>query len=516
MSVPGGPAHGARRLEAACAVLALVALLLFGARTATAPFGNHGVVARMTVYSEIFAAAWDEYGFGRSLGVPMAWVLGDTVADRFPYAHQAPAGWWGPYFGRQIFGRGPLGYRFFPTLFTVLGAALLFLLARRSAGTLWAGAALAVYLARPVTLFYGGLPAAESAAFLAAALFAWLWERRPDRSRVGIPAGLAFLAGTQVAWAFYLLWPGTVLAELFRPPAGRRFAPALRLLPLGTLGAIAVVVHLLIGIGSWEVLLRDLFDTAGEVLTGGLAGNPVNHAPVSFLDAHAAFSVENLGAAGAWLSLAGLLAAVSVRRWRREPLTRVGALFLFQGVLSLVLFNSRSTTHEYYWFLMGPPSAIFLAQGARMLAAALRPRLPVLGLPLAAGALLGVAAFDAARARDVLDELEKPGLEALAANFDALTPPDAWICCMDLDAIEAMLYSRRRWTPPIPRPKELDEILAARSEGRVRFGPLYYYAAPAILAMPLLVPVFEHLERLAGSGRAKRLAVGNGSVVYIL
>ncbi len=512
------PFATARFARPASVALLLIVLAVFVHDRATAPFGSSAVTASMGVYCELMAQAWNEFGFARSLGVPMFSCLGETVVERVPYAHQAPAGWWWPYFGRTLFGKGSVGFRAFPVGFCALGALFLALLVRRRAGDFAGLVAALTVLFVPVVVLYAGLPGIESISFAATAGFLLLWDRwraAPTAAR-SVGLRIAFLVGSQLAWSFYLLVPGLFVAEWLRGPNERRLRRVLVLFALGGLGFTLVILHLRLALGSFDAVFGRVFATAREVLTKGITDE---HRPqgleVKFWPAQTRFFSENVGAPLGIALLASLVLLLGSTRWRRDPSTGYGLVFLGQGLLSVILFNARSNTHGYYWFLVGPGIAVLLLQGTRALAALLATKLRSgVALGIAGAILVALIGGSRYRAEPLRRALEAEGLAGIAAAIDAQIPPEDWVASLDPLALDAMLYSERRWTPPLLIPADLDAVLAARDSGRLRFGKLWFSANAAARAR--FPDVLRHAEVRAARTGAPKLEVPDGTIVFVL
>ncbi len=489
----------------------------------TADFGNGCVVTSLTVYSELMAQAWEEYGFGHSLGVPMFHCVGETVTAREPYAHQAPMGWWFPSLGRWIFGKGPQGYRFFPALFFAAAAVLLARLVWRRAGAAAAILTSLLLALCPATGLYGALPGIESVAFLATAIFLTVWNREP--TRVGPARTLAsYLALTPFAWSFAFVAPGVWFGEWLKPKAERRAWLAFGLGFVQVLGVILVLLHLSMGIGSFEHTFGEIFDKSSEVLTQGIANRHETlgtTTTVQFLPAQDAFSKEALGNVGRIALLLALGVAFLTRAGRRDPLTVLGVPFLAQGLLSIVVFNARSNTHGYYWLLTAPAFAIYLVVLVRTLNhywAQYRSKESDLrdfgrgwSLPFLASSLILVgtlAATDGPRAWKLRAAFEAPGLAEMARGIDSFIPPGDWISSLDTQVIEACLYSERRWTPPLLTPEIIQGVLDARRSGQARFGKLWIQLSPQAELVPAVHDLAQWLRSEASAGRAQRLSLG--------
>ena len=69
-----------------CLLLGSVLLLFAGNELATAHFGP-GIVSHLARFGEVYADSWDDWGFGKTLGVPLSLNTGSTVVDRVPYAY---------------------------------------------------------------------------------------------------------------------------------------------------------------------------------------------------------------------------------------------------------------------------------------------------------------------------------------------------------------------------------------------------------------------------------------------
>jgi hypothetical protein len=498
-------------MRALPSLLVLAALAGFAALTITAPFGKAGLMADLCVYDEIYAQSWDDFGFWRSWGVPMVSSVGDTVRERLPYAHMAPAGWWWPYFGRQMLGRGHVGYKLFPTLFAVGGALVLWWLVRRRAGDGWALVGTGLWIACPTVLIYAGLPGVESVALLCAAVMAALWLRwraEPSRGRA-IAAGVWFIVGCQMAWPFYFVAPGILLAELIQPRDDRKTRGALALFPLGVVGFALVVLHLVLGVGDVGYVLDDLARTVQNTAGDGLAGNVETiGARGDFLGSIVPMSALHLGPLGAPLFLLTLVVVLARRRWREDPVTAVAAIMLGPGLLSVIIFNGRSSTHGYYYFLLGAPFSLFLVQGARMVAEDLAPRIGQRLAILCALALLGLTVgVGVQRAWPVKAASEADGLQELATTIDALVPADTWIYCHDPSQHGAIIYSERRWLPPLPSLEFVEDVLRRREAGRIRFGQLLVIVDTGTRA---LAPHYvAGLDGLANRPGARRQDLGH-------
>ena len=506
---------GSRLLRIGAPLIVLILIGLFVGLEIEAPFG-YGVVSDTAVYCELFARSWDDLGFVRSLGIPMVMALGPDVRDGHPYLHHPVVGWWPPYLGRAILGRTPAGYRLFPVLFTALAAWILFRFVRRRAGPAWGVALALLFFTAPLVVYYGSMPNMETFTLPVAALQIWLWWRWRDdpKDRRRFAWFLAwFLVGSQVEWSFYLLAPGIWVAELLRPGGRSLLWPTLWLLPVGIGGFALALLHMALGTGSLAFVVDQVAATAGAAATAGMQGKTVEaELGTGFFDSQAHFLWENLGYVGAAMLVLALASALGSRRWRRDPLTAAGVALVVQGVLAVVLFNSASATHGYYWFPVAPGAALLFVQGARALQAALGRQSPRLATILAALLMIAIAGAGHLESASNKSTLTSRELEAQAHFLDGRleaygVDPAAWISSPEtlerIGLANYMLYSHHRWTPPLSEGDWLDMVLEARERGHVGFpGLAVVLLASARERFPRLV---DRLDQLVREGRADRV-----------
>jgi len=514
---PGQPARTMMRPMRVGGIWILIGvvagLVVFGTFTATAPFGQGSIMASLCHYNEVYAEAWKDFGFIRSLGVPMMDAVGETVPDRLPYAHMPPAGWWVPYAGRSLIDDRTLAYKIFPTILSCLGMLVIFGLVARQSTPGWGALFAALWMSCPAVLVYAALPGVEATTLFFSAVMLFLWERwhtRPDRSRI-VVAFVWFLIGCQVAWPFYFIAPGIWAAELLRSRQDRRLGSALLLLPTGILGFIIVVLHLILGVGDAQMVFDDLWNTIGN--TGAQALHDTG-AGGDFMASIVPMSTTHFGTVGAIAFAACVLLAIALPRWRRDPLTRIGAALLGPGILSVVVFNGRSTTHGYYYFLAAAPCAIFLLQGARMVSAELsRTVTPRSAVCIGVILVLGIAILGAVEVWPLKEASERTGLEESARVVDAFVPPDTWICCHDLSLHDVAIYSRRRWTPHWPWQSHVGRLLEHRDRGLASMRQLLVVLDPeTVKAFPEYVKWLEEEERKRGG---RRVHIPNDPRVYV-
>lgn len=457
------------------AATALAAALLgaAGYRLATSEIGQGSLLASLARFGELYANSWDDLGFLSVAGVPLVLNFGETAIERHPYAHMPPAGWWPPYFGRALLGKTPEGLKLFSVLFAMTGLGILALLTARTAGPGYGVLATLLALAMPAVQLYAGLPGVESVSLLLAALFLAAWERagrRPTRAN-----SLLFLAGCLVAWPFYFVAPGLLLASIASPGGRREWRRVLPLFPLGVLGFLLVVLHLWIGTGDLSFVIDDLAETVRNTAGDGLFGDPdAIGARADFIGSLIPMATRNLGTATAILSGLAVLLVLLLPRARRHPATRIAIVAATVGVLNVVLFNGRSATHGYYYFILSAGTAFLLAAGSRALAELLASRgmKPRTAHGLAAGIVLAASGLGVAESLDGIRLAERPGLRELARTVDALVPPERAILCHSDQILDAVLFAERRFLPPDPRAEWLDRILDAIDARRVPYRGL--------------------------------------------
>jgi len=487
----------------------LVLLLICGAfflQNIDAPFGTEGVPTELAVYCEVMSQAWDEVGFVESLGMPMLAPVGETVAERRPYIHHPPAGFWPNHAGRALLGKSEAGYRIFPILATLLTAVLLHLLVRPLAGTHMALLAALSFLALPFTQLYGAMPNSEPFTLLWAVLLLLarrFMTRRPSPMRAKL-FFLVFLLGTQIDWQFYFMAPALLLAEGATAPKERRWRPLLRLFPLGVLGFFLVIAHMLAAVGIPRLVFNQIKE-AVLATQPALARDLRGEEHLDFLSAQSEIFLRNFGSPGVVLLGVLLLVLVFSRRWRRDPLSGSTLTLVLGGLLTVVVFNRQAATHEYFWNLAAAGIPLVVVQAARILERAL------LRLGLAARGAAGIAlllplvfaAWSFVSVQPRKAAFEKTGNAALAAGMDEIMDLRfrVPICITSPEAAlrPLMLYSRHRWAPPIFEPDDVLFVLREMDAGRAGFRRLVVLVAPASRARwPRLFTFLEEESRRRG------------------
>jgi hypothetical protein len=420
-----------------CAILALLLLFASGWKWVEADFGFGGIVSHLARFGEIYANSWDDLGFSSTLGVPLSLNTGDTIIDRVPYAHMPPAGWWPPYLGRSIWGKSTFGLKFFPTLFSMLGIAGLAWMIARATRPLLGLATVVVCLGMPAVQLYGAMPGIESISLLMVVIFVAAWERA--QRRLTWFNGALFLLGCCTAWPFYFVAPGLLLASLAR--GSREWCRALPLFPLGVVGFLLVVLHLWMGIGDLSFILNDLRETIHNTTQDGIGGD------VERIGERGAFAKSilpmirlNLGIESAILAGCTLLATLLLRRWRRDFVTYLSIVLLTIGLCNVVLFNGRSSSHAYYYFLLSLAVGLVLVNALRLLAQGLAKwtgRTP-LSVGLASATIVGCLFVGLWTNWAVKLQQEAPGVRQLARQIDDQVPPGQailWHSDSVLDAV---------------------------------------------------------------------------------
>ena len=478
MSAPVPDRKGSRL--AALALPGVLALaVVYAALNVGAAFSREGMVTELAVYCELMSQPWDEMGFARTLGMPMLSPVGETVAERHPYIHHPPAGFWPNYFGRTLLGKSEEGYRLFPVVATGLSALLLFLLTRPVAGPLFAFLATLLFLLSPLIQLYGAMPNSEPYTLLfglVLAVFYLRYKRAPSRGRY-VTLLAWFLLGCQVDWQFYFLAPGIWIAELLEPKETRRLKPLLWLLPVGILGFLVVILHMRLAVGSFEVVI-DQIKAAVSATQQVLMEDPEASASGGFLALQGANFRGNFGLASGILILAVLPFALLLPRWRRDPLTRLGVMFLAGGILTVSLFNRQAAFHEYFWCLAAAGCPLLVLQGGRLVTALIEgagPARPLVRLSVVL-VLVALSVLTLEGVWEKKEAFEGEGYADIAAQLDRLIDEqvgrDSCISSPEDSLRPALLYSKKRWTPPLIWPEKLRQILAARDAGRAGFKKL--------------------------------------------
>ncbi|HMS15837.1 MAG TPA: hypothetical protein PKA37_03280 [Planctomycetota bacterium] len=450
-----------------CLLLGAILIMSAGTQLATAEFGP-GVVSHLARFGEIYADSWDDWGFGRTLGVPLSLNTGSTVVERVPYAHMPPLGWWPPYLGRSLFGKGPLGLRLFPTIFTMGGLAILSILIARRSRPFFGLAFLTASLAMPGVQLYAAMPGIESISLFMIAVFLWMLERKSYRVSVGV--AFLFLLGCQTAWPFYFIAPGLVIASFGRS-GWKRLWP---LFPIGVLGFLLVVLHLILGVGDAEFVWNDLKETVRNTTQDGLSGDTATHGTRgAFLASVIPMLRLNLGLPTAVLSVVLLVAALLRPRCRGDAGLRLSIAVLVVGILNVVLFNGRSSSHSYYYFLLAVAVAMVIVTASHALLLSF-PK-PGLANRFAGVLLLTTVACSShglASNWDFKQQLEAEGAAAMAELIDTQVPADRAFVCFRDEILDAVLYSKRRFLPPLPSIPLLDGILSRMDRGEEPFTGL--------------------------------------------
>ena len=503
-------------MERPLAWAALILLLAgVGWHMVTREYTPGALTTHMTAYGENYGRSWDGFGFGRSLGVPLVLTVGETALEREPYTHFPAMGWWPQYLSRHLIGRSTLSHRLPGILFSLLGILMLAMIVGRKSHPGYAVLFAVLTILVPTVSAYASLSGVEPVAMfsVAAFLILWMsaWDRGIERSRWWLYG--AFFLGGLITWQFYFVAPGLLLAELLTGRRAASMGVVWRLFPVGVLAFLVVMAHLVIGAGSLEHVWQDMVHTIRNASSDGIGmGGDVGERG-RFLTRLPMMMQRNWGMLIAPLALGGMMMSLLSKKMRSDSVTYVAWVLTVVGALNVLLFNGRSSTHDYYYLMMGPALGLWLVQLVRVLAGWIR--IPVLMpylIPLLL--VLGAAGWDAKQGWERKESMERSGLQELARTVDLTVQPDQWICCFDQQLQATILYSERFWVSPKIDASYLEKILEDRDEGKHPFRELLVIVDP--LTREQAPEFVADLDALKDRRPTGKVLPWDGRVIYVL
>jgi hypothetical protein len=186
------------------------------------------------------------------------------------------------------------------------------------------------------------------------------------------------------------------------------------------------------------------------------------------------------------------------------------------GLCNVVLFNGRSSSHAYYYFLLSLAVGLVLVNALRLLAQGLAKwtgRTP-LSVGLASATIVGCLFVGLWTNWAVKLQQEAPGVRQLARQIDGQVPAGHAILCHPESLLDAVLYSKRRWLPPLPSVPFLRGILERMDGKREVFqGVMVVMDAATASAAP---DYADELKRLAETRKGARMLTLPFGTVFIL
>ncbi|WP_334142862.1 ArnT family glycosyltransferase [Rhabdothermincola sp.] len=471
--------------------VAVMALPLLAAGRITARFGDSD--------EGINGAVWGANSRAlRELGVVDS-RFGGRRADGSLYASHPPGIVAETAAAETVFGEREWASRMPAWLGSMAAMVLLFVLLRRLAGPLVAGASTAAVALSPMFLVYGVMldTPVTSLVFGLGVLLAWhaAWEGRTSRlTRPPVLAGAAFLAalaGWQ-ATVLVALCGASLLVRHLRDRE-RPWPPGLWLLAGGATGAALSLSWAWWTYGSFEVM-RDKFQGRSAGTEAASIADMVTF-QVPWILQLLAFAVIGLVGCG-----------VALRSPRYRPLA---AMSLGIVALYALVFHAASAGHQYwnYWAVL--PAAVGFAYVFDRLArdAGTNAPLVLVGAVVAIG--LGNwlvaphrAADEIARGHRTVDALlatELPADAQVVPYVGQALRPDSWI-----------RYYTGRAAEPVQSIEQLDQLAATRPDMPVLVlgwcaeddpgRPFCEAVADALgRAEPVVLPANALVQRLDGS-----------------
>lgn len=398
-----------------------------------------------------------------------------------------------------LFGDGEFSVRLVSILASLLTAALLYRLARRSLDRRGGLLCVLLFLAYPSTILFGRKPGYEAPTLCLIVLGLWLYTHYRDRPSSGRLAALlgAVALGGLSDWAAYLLPLALVLLELAghrRRPADKVLVATLLFVPAAVLGAFLYSI--------WRVDPASVLDLAhqGLAYTGlfaadsGVVAN-IKEARIDFTLGEYLFRlVGNLDRGFGLIAL--LLAALGLLALREQRTARVQVCVLGFAVLLTLLVFWRSLYFHLWWLqLLAAPLALLGAVAVDALPRAFRAPsaaqrndigaallLAVL-IPTAIGMLYNVRALSSEQIRVLPEHLRENAdfVRELGRKLGALTAPGERVLT-NLGTVASSIanpysrilpyYARRGIEAGITDSASVADMLAAGAGTHFLLGPL--------------------------------------------
>ena len=280
----------------------------------------------------------------------------DLLGTPQPYTHHPPLAVWIPALPVLLVGYDEAILRFAAACCTMIGAAALYVLARRLAGRTFALWSAAFYLLTPMTAYFGRMPDHEAPALMFCLLYAMAlvnWLRRPARRGWWGLVALVILT----AWT---AWGGLIVIGVLTGVALFYTRKRLALLMLGVVAVSSVIAMLGYYVVYFPDALTDLINVfLWRTSTSTLEAGTVAFTWGEYMLREAARLVTLYTPTVVALVLPGIALIL-----RQRGLLRAFVIaLLIGGVGYLLLFRNASYIHDYYLLYTAPGIAL-LAGGA--------------------------------------------------------------------------------------------------------------------------------------------------------